>query len=396
MRGVHVLRGPTPWSLPMTDTHDSYLQSDARQEAISAQKELFLRGLPVDTTVVSDFVLRSWQRSRLAGVDPETTVRKKVDETIFRHILAANADLLESSRVIMKELFSSLVSGAGSMILSTAECISLHMETSGRDGDTYPSSKPGMITTEQLRGTNGIGTCVAERRPIEIIGAEHYLTVGHRWSCSAAPIFDSKNQLIAVLNVSQLREKYHSHTLGMVRAAAYAISEQLRLRALLQQQQAIIELLDEGVIVVSRSGEVKLMNSKAASMLGLPAPQQGENIYKFMRPSQMLDNILTGDPHIMDQEAQFPLDRSLSCFFSAMSLTREACVVLTFREARRMRDSRPASPVRRPCTRLTASLGIRPPLMEVTSGQNHRAGQHHGAHPRRKRHGQGTLRAVDP
>lgn len=123
---------------------------------------------------------------------------------------------------------------------------------------------------------------MAERRPIEIIGAEHYLTVGHRWSCSAAPIFDSKNQLIAVLNVSQLREKYHSHTLGMVRAAAYAISEQLRLRALLQQQQAIIELLDEGVIVVSRSGEVKLMNSKAASMLGLPAPQQGENIYKFM------------------------------------------------------------------------------------------------------------------
>ena len=72
----------------MTDTHDSYLQSDARQEAISAQKGLFLRGLPVDTTVVSDFVLRSWQRSRLAGVDPETTVRKKVDETIFRHILA--------------------------------------------------------------------------------------------------------------------------------------------------------------------------------------------------------------------------------------------------------------------------------------------------------------------
>ena len=317
----------------MTDTHDSYLQSDARQEAISAQKELFLRGLPVDTTVVSDFVLRSWQRSRLAGVDPETTVRKKVDETIFRHILAANADLLESSRVIMKELFSSLVSGAGSMILSTAECISLHMETSGRDGDTYPSSKPGMITTEQLRGTNGIGTCVAERRPIEIIGAEHYLTVGHRWSCSAAPIFDSKNQLIAVLNVSQLREKYHSHTLGMVRAAAYAISEQLRLRALLQQQQAIIELLDEGVIVVSRSGEVKLMNSKAASMLGLPAPQQGENIYKFMRPSQMLDNILTGDPHInwIRRRSSPWQSGSLSCFSSAMSLTREACVVLTFR-----------------------------------------------------------------
>ena len=43
MRGVRVSRGRRR-SLPMTDTHDSYLQSDARQEAISAQKELFLRG----------------------------------------------------------------------------------------------------------------------------------------------------------------------------------------------------------------------------------------------------------------------------------------------------------------------------------------------------------------
>ena len=45
MRGVRVSRGRRR-SLPMTDTHDSYLQSDARQEAISAQKELFLRGQP--------------------------------------------------------------------------------------------------------------------------------------------------------------------------------------------------------------------------------------------------------------------------------------------------------------------------------------------------------------
>ena len=89
MRGVHVLRGRRR-SLPMTDTHDSYLQSDARQEAISAQKELFLRGLPVDTTVVSDFVLRSWQRSRLAGVliviSPKRIKIKKLVVLLFNSI----------------------------------------------------------------------------------------------------------------------------------------------------------------------------------------------------------------------------------------------------------------------------------------------------------------------
>ena len=259
----------------MTDTHDSYLQSDARQEAISAQKELFLRGLPVDTTVVSDFVLRSWQRSRLAGVDPETTVRKKVDETIFRHILAANADLLESSRVIMKELFSSLVSGAGSMILSTAECISLHMETSGRDGDTYPSSKPGMITTEQLRGTNGIGTCVAERRPIEIIGAEHYLTVGHRWSCSAAPIFDSV-QLIAVLNVSHYEKCTTPTPSAWCGRRPTPFRNSPPPRSCSSSNRPSSNCLRRGGHrgVPFRRG-VKPMNSKAASMLGASGPAAG-------------------------------------------------------------------------------------------------------------------------
>ena len=160
----------------------------------------------------------------------------------------------------------------------------------------------------------------------------------------------------------------------------------LRARALLQQQQAIIELLDEGVIVVSRSGEVKLMNSKAASMLGLPAPQQGENIYKFMRPSQMLDNILTGDPHIMDQEAQFPLESgSLSCFFSAMSLTREACVVLTFREARRMRGFAARVAGSKAVYTFDRILGGSPPLRESGTGKELFAQSIHNASSRASR-----------
>ena len=141
----------------MTDTHDSYLQSDAPAGgAISAQKELFLRGLPVDTTVVSDFVLRSWQRSRPAGSIPKPRCARRWTRPFSGISLPPMPIFLESSRADYEGIV--LVAGfrAGSMILSTAECISLHMETSGRDGDTYPSSKPGMITTEQLRGTNGI------------------------------------------------------------------------------------------------------------------------------------------------------------------------------------------------------------------------------------------------
>lgn len=146
-------------------------------------------------------------------------------------------------------------------------------------------------------------------------------------------------------------------------------------------------------VIVSVPGEVKLMNSKAASMLGLPAPQ-GENIYKFMRPRRCSTTSSRAIP-ISWIRKQFPGIRFAVLFLFGHVPDQRGLRGVTFREARRMRDSRPASPGRRPCTRLTASLGIRPAHGGHRSGQNHRAGNTR-AHPRRKRHGGKELFAVDP
>ena len=54
----------------------------------------------------------------------------------------------------------------------------------------------------------------------------------------------------------------------MVKAAVCAITEQLRLRSLLQQRETIMEMLDDGVLVLSASGGVDMMNRKAAVMFG--------------------------------------------------------------------------------------------------------------------------------
>ena len=82
------------------------------------------------------------------------------------------------------------------------------------------------------------------------LASEHYCRSFHGWFCSAAPIRDSRNAIVGVLNVTPPERLYHHHTRGMMEAAAHAIAEQLRLRLLLQEQKAIIEMLDEGVVVL--------------------------------------------------------------------------------------------------------------------------------------------------
>ena len=67
---------------------------------------------------------------------------------------------------------------------------------------------PGFIFSERICGTNGIGTCLHCAAPVELVGAEHYCAHDHVWYCSAAPIFDSKANLLGVFNISISRESF--------------------------------------------------------------------------------------------------------------------------------------------------------------------------------------------
>ena len=233
---------------------DRYLQSEERQKAIVEQKRIFLTGGRVDTSVVSAMILRSWERSRAAKVDPDVKERSRINGDELKGILAENADLMDCAKDILEQMFSSMQEAVSALSLVSAQGVTLYISNRVSHRAYYPDALVGSINTEEARGTNGIGTCLAERQPVEIIGAEHFRFSGECWSCSAAPIFSPDGKLIGVLNVTQPRKQYHTHTLGMVKAAVCAITEQLRLRSLLQQRETIMEMLDDGGLVLSSSG----------------------------------------------------------------------------------------------------------------------------------------------
>src|SRR5438132_2961280 len=72
----------------------------------------------------------------------------------------------------------------------------------------------GGVWSEEAEGTNGIGTCIAEERPVTIHQSQHFRARHISLSCSGAPIFDDDGKLAAVLDVSsidpQLSERSHA------------------------------------------------------------------------------------------------------------------------------------------------------------------------------------------
>ena len=59
--------------------------------------------------------------------------------------------------------------------------------------------------SEATEGTNGIGTCITEQRPLTIHRNEHFMARNTAMSCIDAPIFGAEGQLIAALDVSSAR-----------------------------------------------------------------------------------------------------------------------------------------------------------------------------------------------
>jgi transcriptional regulator of acetoin/glycerol metabolism len=64
----------------------------------------------------------------------------------------------------------------------------------------------GGVWSEQFEGTNGIGTCITDRRPVLVHCAEHFRSRHTRLSCAGAPIFDPQGGLLGVLDVSKVHQ----------------------------------------------------------------------------------------------------------------------------------------------------------------------------------------------
>jgi AraC-like DNA-binding protein/PAS domain-containing protein len=89
----------------------------------------------------------------------------------------------------------------------------------------------GGVWSEEIEGTNGIGTCIAEERPVSVYRGEHFRTRHTGLSCAGAPIFDARGELVSVLDTSSITsptsDESPSLSLAATVASGRAIEERL-------------------------------------------------------------------------------------------------------------------------------------------------------------------------
>lgn len=236
--------------------------------------------------LVDERLARSWQRSLAAGLTPTARVAPidHFHSNALRHTLAANHALLAHSRPVMEYLFEQVRDSQSVVALADRKGVLMHtlgsVDFLGRAERVALAC--GASWHENDRGTNAIGTALAEASAVEIHGGEHFLERNGFLTCAAAPIVSATGELLGILDVSGDQRGGHPHTLGLVSTAARMIENRLvvaqcgrSIRLHLHTHPEGIGTVAEGIVAVSEDGWVVGANRAAMACLGLTASDLG-------------------------------------------------------------------------------------------------------------------------
>jgi transcriptional regulator with PAS, ATPase and Fis domain len=307
------------------------LLSRERWQAILRCKQDFLQNDAEDPSkypYMDQEVAASWIRSRRRGVNPYSVVKNSnLTPEELSEILDKNSLLIDATRTLAKS-FKEIILACGYILyLFDKNGVVLLNEGSLESFASLPEfdSRTGLLVNEDSEGTTAHELCLRLKRPVQLLGPEHYCVAFQNSIASAAPIKDKNGQIQAALVfVSQpllntpeeeTLRKIGPHSLGLVTALALALETQLRLNmAFLSEANEQVKIfqkqiqiandkfitihsaldtalagMDEGIVTIDQTGQILHINPAGIRILKLrPEEATGRNISEFLGSNSCL------------------------------------------------------------------------------------------------------------
>jgi sigma-54 dependent transcriptional regulator, acetoin dehydrogenase operon transcriptional activator AcoR len=238
--------------------------------------ELFQEGRPS----LRASVVPRWERAARLGVRPDGPAPPDgvaAGDLVVRRSASLGA-FAETWSIV--DTLTTQMASRGLLALVT-DAHGVIVRSSG--GDAFPDEVArtrlveGARWDEAARGTNAIGTALAERQPVAVVGKAHWEQVNHGLFCYAAPIFDPFGEPLAVLDVTGPLDLDEPRIGSVVRNAAAAIEDALRTRMYGQSDARSLRLLTRMIercsgpsFLVEAPGIIRTYNLAAAAELELP------------------------------------------------------------------------------------------------------------------------------
>ena len=139
---------------------------------------------------------------------------------------------------------------------------SIHLEHGGR-------------WSEADIGTNAIGAAIAETKPVQIHGAEHFCSRVQRWTCAAVPVHDpTDGELLGVVDISGPASTFNPQSLALAVSVGHHVESVLAQSVRQDHEKLLCHFLakralwlSDEYIVLDRRGAILHATERALSAL---------------------------------------------------------------------------------------------------------------------------------
>ncbi len=260
-------------------------ESTAIQHAANVLR--FVRGIDTSAArspLLSTAIGNSWRRCvEDYALDPARRHPARVlDSTALRSLHDQHAELVHIASAEIDWLYEHIAGSGYALLLTDASGIILYEKSEPTLAKTFHSA--GLLTgadwSEPSQGTNGMGTCIVEKRSVTVHLAEHFHGCHIGLSCSAAPICDPSGALLAVLDASTMDARdtrvSQAHTMALVNLSARVIEKCVFLRQFRETimlrfhaRPELVNLQHDGALALAEDGTIISADETALRLLGV-------------------------------------------------------------------------------------------------------------------------------
>ena len=229
------------------------------------------------SNAVRGVVAASWERSQGYRIPFERSEAPLAPEAEVVQRRAEHAALVAAARPALQQA-RLLLAEASSMIILT-DPSGVIVETAGDPRTTdlgrIMHLEQGGHWAEADIGTNAIGTAIAELRPVQIHGVEHFCSEVQRWTCAATPIrHPIDGELLGVLDISGPATTFNPQSLAFAGAVAQQIESMLA-QSIKDDHERLLRYfitkrshwLTEDIVAIDRRGTIVYATNAALEVI---------------------------------------------------------------------------------------------------------------------------------
>lgn len=232
--------------------------------------------------LVPDAIAASWLRCLEGGLDPQRPpALDRIDEAALKASREQGELVRSLALAEMQALYHQMAGSNFLIAFASPDGVLLDTiaDPNFRNAARTASIRPGTLWTEELRGTNALGTVALTGQKITVHGSEHFFTHYGSLTCTAAPVLGPDGALAGVLDASSHCGSRQQHTQALVGMAATQIENGLfrqhhrdHLIMAFHSRAEYLRTLSAGLLALDPSGVVLGVNPQARFLLqGLPA-----------------------------------------------------------------------------------------------------------------------------